>query len=166
MEDDDATLSADDFAFVVRTTNDPSMSVPKQVFITSRNEATRENNEMDQQANDATQPQDDEAKQNNNPTHHKLNTSTTTKATSTSTQDGPFITTYNSTTHDKNKLNQQSNNAVKGKGHNNNPTQHKLNTTTTTKATSTSTQDQPSISTYNSTTHDKNKLTQQSNERE
>ena len=82
MEDDDTTLSADDFAFVVRTMNDPSMSVPKQVFITPCNEATRENNEVDQQANDATQPQDDEAKQNNNPTQHKLNTSTTTKATS------------------------------------------------------------------------------------
>ena len=40
MEDDDTTLSMDDFAFFVRTTNDPSLSVPKQVFISSYNEAT------------------------------------------------------------------------------------------------------------------------------
>ena len=93
MEDDDATLSADDFAFVVRTTNDLSMSVPKQVFITLCNEATQENNEMDQQANDATQPQDDEAKQNNNPMQHKT---ATTKATShLDTRYQPSILTYN-----------------------------------------------------------------------
>ena len=43
MEDDDATLSADDFASVVRTTTDTSMSIPKQVFISSYEEATRKN---------------------------------------------------------------------------------------------------------------------------
>ena len=39
-EDDDATLSTDDFTLFDRTTNDPSLSVPKQVFISSYNEAT------------------------------------------------------------------------------------------------------------------------------
>ena len=50
MEDDDATLSTDDFALFDRTTNDPPLSVPKQLFISSYNEATRENIKMDQQA--------------------------------------------------------------------------------------------------------------------
>ena len=59
-DDDNTTLSADDFAFFVNTTNDPSLSVPKQVFISLYNKATPENNEMEQQANDATQPQDNE----------------------------------------------------------------------------------------------------------
>ena len=44
MDDDDTTLSADDFAFFVKTMNDPSLLVPKQVFISSYNEATQENN--------------------------------------------------------------------------------------------------------------------------
>ena len=129
MEDDDATLSTDDFAFFVRTTNDPSMLVPKQVFISLYNEATRENNEMDQQANDATQPQDNETQQNNNPTQQKLKTTTATKETSTLTQNQSFISTYNDATQDKNKLTQQSNNAMKWKNDesqkSNNPTQNK-----------------------------------------
>ena len=129
MEDDDATLSTDDFAFFVRTMNDPSLSVPKQVFILSYNEATQENNKMDQQANDATQPQDDETQQNNNPIQQKLKTTTVMKETSTSTQNQPFISTYNDATQDKNKLTQQSNDATKWKDDekqkSNNPTQNK-----------------------------------------
>ena len=40
MEDNDTTLSTDDFALFDRTTNDPSLSVPKQVFISPYNKAT------------------------------------------------------------------------------------------------------------------------------
>ena len=129
MDDDNATLSADDFAFFVRTTNDPSLLVPKQVFISSYNEATQDNNKMDQQANDATQPQDHKTQQNNNPMQQKLKTTTATKETSTSAQNQQFISTYNDATQDKNKLTQQSNNATKWKDDesqkSNNPTQNK-----------------------------------------
>ena len=139
MEDDDATVSADDFAFFVRTTNAPSMSVPKQVFISSYNEATRENNEMDQEANDTTHSQDDETQQNNIPTQQKLKTTTATKETSTSTQNQPFISTHNNATQDKNKLTQQSSDATKGKDDesqkSNNPTQNKLKKTKKTRFT-------------------------------
>ena len=86
MEDDDATFSADDFALFDRTMNDPSLLVPKQVFISSYNKATQENNKMDQQANDATQPKDNKTQQNNNPMQKKFNTTTTMKETSTSVQ--------------------------------------------------------------------------------
>ena len=88
---------------------------------------------MDQQANGATQPQDDETQQNNNPTQQKLTTTTATKETSTSVQNQPFISTYNDTTQDKNKLTQQSNDATKWKDDksqkSNNPTQNKLKKT-------------------------------------
>ena len=129
MDDDDATLSTDDFAFFVSTTNDPYLSVPKQVFISLYNEATRENNEMDQQTNNATQPLDDETQQNNNPMQQKLKTTTATKETSTWVQNQPFISTNNNATQDKNKLTQQSNDAMKWKDNesqkSNNPTQNK-----------------------------------------
>ena len=93
MEDDDATLSVDDFALFDRTTNDPSLLVLKQVFISSYNKATRENNKMDQQANDATQPKDDKTQQSNNPMQKKLNITTMMKQASTSAQNQPFPTT-------------------------------------------------------------------------
>ena len=129
MEDNYTTLSTDNFAFFVRTTNDPSLLVPKQVFILSYSEARQENNKMDEQANDATQPQDDKTQQNNNPMQKKLKTTTTTKETSTSAQNQPFISTYNDATQDKNKLMQQSNDAMKWKDDesqkSNNPTQNK-----------------------------------------
>ena len=128
MDDDDSTLSADDFTCFVKTTNNPSLSVPKQVFISLYNEATQENNEMEQQANDATQPQDDETQQNNNPTQQKLKTTTVTKETSTSVQNQPFLSTNNDATQEKNKLTQQSNDAMKWKDDesqkSNNPTQN------------------------------------------
>ena len=133
MEDNDATLSMDDFALFDRTTNDPSLLVLKQVFILSYNEATQENNKMDQQANDATQPKDDKTQQNNNPMQKKLNKTTTTKQTSTSAQNQPFISTYNEATQHKNKLTQQSNDATQWKDDesqkSNNPTQNKLKKT-------------------------------------
>ena len=139
MEDDDATLSVDDFAFLVRSTNDPSLLVPKQVFISLYNEATRENNKMDQQANDAAQHKDDKTQQNNNPTQKKLKTTTTTKETSTLAQNQPFISTYNDATQDKNKLTQQSNDAMKWKDNesqkSNNPTQNKSKKTKKTRFT-------------------------------
>ena len=129
MGDDDTALSVDDFAFFVRTMNDPSLSVPKQVFILLYNEATQENNEMDQQANDATQPKDNKTQQNNNPMQKKFNTTTTTKETSTWAQNQPFISTYNKATQHKNKLMQQSNDATKWNDDEsqktNNPTQNK-----------------------------------------
>ena len=115
MEDNDATLSVDNFALFNRTTNDPSLSVPKQVFISLYNKATQENNKMDQQANDATQPRDDKTQQNNNPTQKKLNKTTKMKQTSTSVQNQPFISTYNEATQHKNKLTQQSNDATQWK---------------------------------------------------
>ena len=139
MEDDDATLSADNFALFDRTTNDPSLSVPKQVFISSYNKATRENNKMDQQANDATQPKDDKTEQNNNPTQKKFNKTTMMKETSTLAQNQPFISTYNDATQHKNKLMQQSNDATQWKDDesqkSNNPTQNKLKKTKKTRFT-------------------------------
>ena len=139
MEDDDATLSADDFASVVRTMTDTSMSIPKQVFISSYDEATRKNNEMDENANDAMQPLDDEAQHNNNPTQHQSNTTTATKTTSISTQDPPFIPTYNNTMQGNNNLTQQSNDASKWKDDesqkSNNPTQIKSKKTKKTRFT-------------------------------
>ena len=84
---------------------------------------------MDQQANDAAQPKDDETQQNSNPTQKKLKTTTMTKETSTSAPNQPFISTYNDTTQDKNKLMQQSNDTTKWKDdesqESNNPTQNK-----------------------------------------
>ena len=116
MDDDDTTLSVDEFTFFVNTMNDPSLSVPKQVFISLYNEATPENNEMEEQANDATQPQDNETQQNNNPMQQKLKTTTATKKTSTSVQNQPFLSTNNDATQEKNKLMQQSNDANKNEG--------------------------------------------------
>ena len=49
MDDDDSTLSAEDFAFLVNAANEPSISVPQQVVITSYKKASPENNEMEQQ---------------------------------------------------------------------------------------------------------------------
>ena len=66
---------------------------------------------MDENANDAMQPLDDEAQHNNNPTQHQSNTTTATKTTSISTQDPPFIPTYNNTMQGSNNLTQQSNDA-------------------------------------------------------
>ena len=128
MDDDDTTLSVDDFSFFVNTMNDPPLSVPKQVFILSYNKATQENNEMEQQANDAAQPQDNETQQNNNPMQQKLKTTTATKKTSTSVQNQPFLSTNDNATQEKNKLTQQSNDATKMKDDesqkSNNPTQN------------------------------------------
>ena len=94
---------------------------------------------MDQQANDTTQPNDDETQQNNNPMQKKLNTTTTTNETSMSAQNQPFISTYNDATQDKNKLMQQSNDAMKWKDDesqkSNNPTQNKLKKTKKTRFT-------------------------------
>ena len=83
---------------------------------------------MEQQANDATQPQDDETQQNNNPMQQKFKTTTATKETSTSVQNQLFLSTNNDATQEKNKLTQQSNDAMKWKDDesqkSNNPTQN------------------------------------------
>ena len=139
MEDDDATLSAADFTSVVRTSTDTSMSIPKQVFISSYDEATRNKNEMDKNANDATQPLDDDDQPNNNPTHHQSKTTTATKTTSISTHNPAFIPTHNNTMQGNNNLTEQSNDSMKWKDDesqkSNNPTHKKSKKTKKTRFT-------------------------------
>ena len=66
--------------------------------------------------------------QNNNPTQQKLKATTATKETSISVQNQPFLSTNNDATQEKNKLTQQSNDAMKWNDDesqkSNNPTQN------------------------------------------
>ena len=159
MDDDDTTLSAEDFAFLVNASNKLSLLIPKQVFITSYNKASPQNNEMEQQDNDATQPQDDETPQNNNPTRHKLKITTATKKTSTTVQHQPLFSTNDNATQENNKQPHDDETQQ-----DNNPTQQKLTTTTATTKTSTSGKNQPFLPTNDDATQQKNKLTQQNND--
>ena len=158
MDDDDTTLSAEDFAFLVNASNEPSLSVPKHVFITSYNKTSPENKEMEQHGNDATQPQDDETPQNNNPMQHKLKKTTATKKTSTAVQLQPLFSTNNDATQENNKQPHDDDTPQ-----DNNPTQQKSRTATATKKMSTSGQNQPFLPTNDDATQQQNELTQQNN---
>ena len=159
MDDDDTTLSVEDFAFLVNASNEPSLSVPKQVFIMSYNKASPENDKMEQQGNNATQPQDDKTPQNNNPTQHKLKKTAATKKMSTTVQLQPLFSTNDDSTQENNKQPHDDNIPQ-----DNNPTQQKSRTTTAMKKTSTSGQNQPFLPTNDDTTQQQNKLTQQNND--
>ena len=159
MDDDETTLSAEDFAFLVNASNEPSISVPKQVFITSYKKASPENNEMEQQRNDVTQPQDDETPQNNNPTQHKIKKTSAMKRTSTTVQLQPLFSTNDDSTQENNEQPHDDDTL-----HDNNPTQQKSRTTTTTNKMSTSGQNQPYLSTNDDATQHQNKLMQQNND--
>ena len=159
MDDDDTTLSAEDFTFLVNASNEPSISVPQQVFITSYKKASPENNEMEQQRNDATQPQDDETPQNNNPTQHKIKKTTATKRMSTTVQLQALFSTNDDSTQESNKQ-PHDEDAL----HDNNPAQQKSRTTTATNETSTSGQNLPYLPTNDDATQHQNKLTQQNND--
>ena len=172
MDDDDSTLSAEDFAFLVNAANEPSISVPQQVVITSykqattenkemeqqRNDATQattENNEMEQQRNDATRAQDNETPQTKNPTQHKIKKTTTPKGTSTTVMlaaNDDSTQESNEQPHDEDAL------------HDNIPAHQKSRKTTATNKTLTSEQNQPLLTFVDNATQHPNNLTRQNND--
>ena len=159
MDDDDSTLSAEGFAFLVNAANEPSISVPQQVVITSYKKASPENNEMEQQRNDATQAQDNETPQTNNPTQHKIKKTTTPKGTSTTVQLQALFETNDDSTQESNKQ-PHDEDAL----HDNNPAHQKSRKTTATNETLTSEQNQPSLTFLDNATQHPNNLTRQNND--
>ena len=159
MDDDDSTLSAEDFAFLVNAANEPSISVPQQVVITSYKKASPENNEMEQQRNDATQALDNETPQTNNPMQHKIKKTTTPKGTSTTVQLQALFETNDDSTQESNKQ-PHDEDAL----HDNNPAHQKPRKTTATNETLTSEQNQPLLTFLDNATQHPNNLTQQNND--
>ena len=155
MDDDDSTLSAEDFAFLVNAANEPSISVPQQVVITSYKKGTTENNKMEQQRNDATQAQDNETPHTKNPTQHKNKKITTRKGISTTIMlaaNDDSSQETNKQPHDEDAL------------HVNIPAHQKSWKTTATNNTLTSEQNQPSLTFVDDATQHPNNLTRQNND--